>query len=368
MAVAELQRRVQDSSSRVAWEWRQASKTAKATSWRRQLDVWRHGFYARQARMFDFNAHGFAPYLSEYTRRRSLVRLNGTHGRLLGDKLVAFLYLRAIGTPTPEVHGFSHGERLQLLDPTARRRGLEWLLEQRGKLVVKPRGGSGGQGFAVLAHDGDGFTANGERVSDVRAHARGQAVITDYVEQHDYARRIFPEATNTLRVVTARDVDTGDPFVLGAAHRFGTEQSKPVDNSTRGGMLAGIGLESGILGPLATFPGGYASRSDHVEWYEQHPDTGARVAGTQVPHWDEIVREVNRSMDTLLGLELVGWDVIVTPGGFSILEGNVRPDINPQMFGPYAGGKRGQRFIEGVRSRGGRLEALAFSRRAAGRR
>lgn len=304
--------------------------------------------------MFDFDAYGFEPYLSEFARRTRLTSLNSAYAPLVGDKLAAYLYFSAVGTPTPRVHGYAHGGELFLLDARWQREGLPALLRHEGRLVVKPRGGSGGDGFHVLDARDDQAFVDGSPCTDLRPLLRGRVVVTDFIEQHDYARAIFPDATNTLRLISLRDVEGGRPFVVAASQRFGTRRSQPVDNTTKGGLMAGIDIATGALGPLAAFPGNYTRRSDTIRWFDRHPDTGALVRGNVIPFWEEIIAEIERSMGALLGFDLVGWDVIVTPDGFSVLEANTRPDINPQVFGPYAQHDRARRFLEDRKLVGGR--------------
>jgi hypothetical protein len=113
-------------------------------------------------------------------------------------------------------------------------------------------------------------------------------------------------------------------------------------------------------------PGYYADGRSRVEWHDVHPSTGARVKGIEVPHWAEIVEEVRRVMLSMEGLRCVGWDVAVTDDGFSIIEGNNRPDVIMQVFRPFLLDARIRRFFadSGVLDRRG----LPGRGRARGRR
>src|SRR4051794_16453738 len=213
---------------------------------------------------------------------------------------MTYLYLGQVGLPTPTVHGFARKGEIVWLGEDQPSGGLDGLLERRGKLVVKSRAGAGGSGFALLHREAGTTYANGRPVEDPRqALGRGSLVISDFVEQHDRLAAIYPNTTNTMRVMTFRDVDTDEPFVAFAGHRFGTQRSEPVDNFGAGGLSAGIDLETGVLErgmrrvPRAS--SGPGRGSSEMEWIDQHPDTGAQITGTKIPHWQSVVDGVLRA-------------------------------------------------------------------------
>ena len=314
-------------AKRLRLEAQETRANLHTSSWRRQVDVWRHGFVARQARLFDFDRFGFDGYLSEWARQRRVQRLN-RHATVLGDKLIAGVMLRTIGTPTPTVFGVVDGEEIVPLDPASEQITLDALLQRHGRLVVKPRDGSHGRGFALLERR-DGVTlVNGVPASADDAGSFDRMLVSEHVEQHEYARTIYPHSTNTIRVIGLREHGTGRPFVAAAHHRFGTDRSRPVDNTGAGGLTANVNVETGELGQLAALPGGYLGIGARVQWHDEHPDTGARATGVVVPSWREVIAEIIRTMTHLPDFGWVGWDVAITPAGFSIIEGNPGPDIH----------------------------------------
>src|SRR3954463_97093 len=226
--------------TRAAREVRSASANARQVSPGRQLEIWRRGFYADHAMLYDFDRFGFDAYVSDYVRATRFGRGNrAPHRQLLDDKLVTFLYLDAIGAPTPRVFGFSSHGRTEFFE-ARNGGGLEALVQEHGRIVIKPRGGSGGDGFHLLEADGDRILDNGEPTDDLSACLRGDVVVSEFLEQHDYARTIFPGAANTIRLLTLTDPETNEPFVAFGLHRFGTSASEPVDNTSRGGMTSAI--------------------------------------------------------------------------------------------------------------------------------
>ena len=121
------------------------------------------------------------------------------------------------------------------------------------------------------------------------------------------------------------DLDTGEPFVGAAVHRFGRDASGAVDNWSSGGLAASLNADTGTLGEAVASPkGGTPAR------LTRHPDTGAQVTGTVVPSWGEIWGRILNLAREYHGLwQYVGWDVIVTDddGGFVVIEGNAFSDV-----------------------------------------
>ncbi|CAA9464224.1 MAG: hypothetical protein AVDCRST_MAG38-534 [uncultured Solirubrobacteraceae bacterium] len=325
---------------------------------RRQIDVWRHGFVAQQAVLFDFDRYGYEPFLSEFERKKRLPRLN-TNTALFKDKLLAFLFFREIGTPSPAVFAFGDERGLTHLDGHETPGGVEELLEKHGKLIVKPRDGAHGRGILLIEQDGERTLVNGSAVPDLGSLLDDRVIISEFAEQHDYAREIFPGSSNTLRVINVRDHRTGEPFVTMATHRFGTRRSQPVDNIELGGLSAGVDVATGVLGRLAAMPDAASRTREPLGWRDDHPDTGVIVTGTVVPHWEDIVGELNRTMRALPEFSFVGWDVLVTRDGFTVIEGNTGPGISFQIHGPLLSDERVRALFQAR----GVLSRVARSRR-----
>ena len=98
------------------------------------------------------------------------------------------------------------------------------------------------------------------------------------------------------------------PIILRAVQRIGTADTVPTDNWSGGGVCAIVDLESGRLGPGRVNP--LKSKSP-VRQYETHPDTGARIEGAILPHWDRIRETVLRASTSSPLNRYVGWDVLV---------------------------------------------------------
>ena len=64
---------------------------------------------------------------------------------------------------------------------------------------------------------------------------------------------------------------------------------------------------------------------------EQHPDTGYKTTGIEIPHWDTILRLATECADKV-GLGYLGVDIVIDRKlGPLMLELNARPGLNIQL-------------------------------------
>lgn len=115
-----------------------------------------------------------------------------------------------------------------------------------------------GKGFFVCSWVDGTYHLDGEP----KTHAEFESFVAEldgyltceYIEQAAYADELFPDASNTLRVLTMWDEREEEAFVPFAIHRTGSRRSAPVDNVSKGGLTAEIDLETGELGQGAQPP------------------------------------------------------------------------------------------------------------------
>ncbi len=211
--------------------------------------------------------------------------------------------------------------------------------------VVKPSSGGGGVGVNVLRAEGERIVVNGEERPDeeVGAFLDGleEAVICEHIQQHEYAHTIFPHSANSLRILTMWDYDENEPFIVHAVHRFGTRASIPADNSSQGGVFCHVDLPTGELGSLMR-----GRIANDVRTYDQHPDTGEQVAGTRLPNWDLVKTRLVEICREMAYIPYVGWDVLITPAGFTVFEGNSYPSLGYQILQPLLADPRVRAFYE----------------------
>ncbi|ODS63307.1 MAG: hexapeptide transferase [Arenimonas sp. SCN 70-307] len=182
------------------------------------------------------------------------------------------------------------------------------LLKEHERLVFKTSNGKCGS--TVQVH----------RTTDLRPDVlvawmqeRGLDMVEAFVEQHPALQALSPSAVNTVRIFTLLD-NAGHVRILGCRLRISVNCH--VDNLAAGNLAAPIDEKTGIV----TGPGVYSDITRASE--EIHPITGTSIVGFQVPFWEEALALVRRASVKHPQNRSIGWDVVITPGGPGMIEGN----------------------------------------------
>lgn len=310
----------------------------------RRLQLLSSGFLSESDAIYDLQNGDAGDYLSDYARFHRCAINRYPH--LLNDKVCFYWLMRGAGAPTPHLFAVIEHGAATMLDESGRSLSIAAALCEAGRAVVKPRDGTNGRGVFFVTATQDGALSIGDQPSGVlammQALSEGAFILCERLDQHDYAARIFPHTMNTLRIMSFIDPSNGEPFIGRAVHRFGAARSGNVDNWSAGGLSAPIDLAAGVLGTAAGHPAKHGR-----ERYAAHPDTGAAIRGIVIPGWEAIRRAVTRLAGLMPGNPYIGWDVLVTPNGFSVIEGNTTPDVNLiQVHGPLLADERIRRFYK----------------------
>lgn len=321
-------------------------------NWRHTLRAWRHGFLRFHYRLYGLDAAGDPlEYVSDLACYLTHDRINGRFNELVSNKYAFGRLLRLLGAPVPDIKGVITRGAFRPLDGVRALTATEFLRQgvtPGQHLALKPIWGFHGYGFFGLARDGGGYRVDGEAVATARlAELIGgldDYLVSDFVNQGEFSRRFHPRTVNTIRIVTLWDGDR--PFVARAVLRIGTSRSFPVDNfqAGHGGLSVLIDMESGSLGL-----GALADAGGKPEWHTHHPESGVPIAGVVIPFWGELRDRVLDYASCLAFIRSIGWDIVLTDDGFSILEGNPTPGMPVlQVHGPMLADPRVRRFYESI--------------------
>lgn len=314
---------------------------------RERLWLWRHGFRSESGVFFDFDTYSPDQYLTNYQRDVRSLDINGRAGHAVEDKLTFHKVLaRSHPELVPEI--FCHIQNDKAYDYRDEQSRPIWpafadYLAEQDDLIVKPRGGGGGSNVLRISSDTE-FRLNGSEVPKQRVQeaveSRSDALVTEFVQQADYAKQIAPHSTNSIRILSMIDPETREPFIARAVHRFGTATSAPADNWSSGGAVARVDEHSGQMSQLA-----YRT-NEGLKLSACHPESGQQVAGVSVPGWETVLDELRSVAETLHHIPYIGWDIVVTDDGdFRILEGNHYTDIHLlQVHEPLLTADRVRRF------------------------
>ncbi|MDN3555223.1 sugar-transfer associated ATP-grasp domain-containing protein [Halomonas maura] len=170
--------------------------------------------------------------------------------------------------------------------------------------------------------------ANGNCGSSVQIHASAKFdaanliawmnhqcldMVEAFVEQHSALSALSPSAVNTVRIFTLLDAD-GEYHVLGCRLRISVNSH--VDNLAAGNLAALIDEATGVV----SGPGVYSDITREPE--RHHPVTGTPIEGFQVPFWRETLEMVRQASLKYPQNRSIGWDVVITPQGPGLIEGN----------------------------------------------
>ncbi|MDE0545463.1 sugar-transfer associated ATP-grasp domain-containing protein [Microbacterium sp. C7(2022)] len=159
--------------------------------------------------------------------------------------------------------------------------------------------------------------------------ARGELLIEEVIRQHDDLAAVCPGTVNTTRVTAFFDGER--THILAMAQKFG--RGAVSDQMTFGGFYTMLDDRGHSRGP------GYDS---HENVHRTHPDSGFVIADFQLPMIDEVIAFVDQVARVVPRVQYVGWDIVVTPDGPVLVEGNWGAGVyenKPSVTGIRTGNK-----------------------------
>ena len=246
---------------------------------------------------------------------------------LVDDKVLTKRIALEAGMAVPDLYGViaNQGEV----------RTFPEIVRERESFVIKPARGSGGDGIIVVTgrskRKRDSFrlssgvlVSQGEILHHISNTVSGQyslsgsrdAALIEYCVHFDPTfADVSYQGVPDIRVIVYR----GYPIM--AMVRLPTRASDGKANLHQGAVGAGVDLSTGttLTGVLGN------------DLVDEHPDTGALVAGLEIPMWDFILESSARGYD-VTGLGYLGVDMVIDDDrGPLILEMNARPGLNIQI-------------------------------------
>lgn len=313
------------------------------------LWLWRNGFLRKSFILFSLQKSNIKEYVSDYSAYVKAPLINGEYAFVLNNKVMFSKALHKYKEYLPTNYCLiKDGGVLPVNDdffPLHKVDDIISLCNEMECLVIKPTSGLFGQDVYIFRIMNGKLLFNRSEVTLAEAKqflsGLDDYLVCEYVLQHKYAARIFPDAANTLRILTMWDYDQNSPFVAIAIHRFGTTLSIPVDNTSQGGLYCSIDLNTGKVGKGLSF-----SNDPVVSllWHEKHPDTNAQIEGVSIPRWDATTTKLCEIANHIPFIPYIGWDLVITEEGFKVIEGNNCPAVLPQVFSPLLKDPRVRKF------------------------
>lgn len=290
-----------------------------------------HGFTYEKYIHYNLKENNYKDYFTDIGRSLSRF-INEPHSEVLNNKLI---FEKIVGSRINVARNLALLEKGKIIPLSSgvkleNSNDLLDLCKKYKGLVLKPNTGAFGKGLKIIRFRNGELNYNGKPCSAEEVFKKlrnlDNYLVTEYVQQANYSAEIFPDTTNTLRIITMRSPEDGKVFIPSALHRFGTSRTIPIDNWGDGdGACASIDVDSGIMGEVAIYSGGQS-----LEWISEHPETGSPIKGEKVPNWENVKNELIKTVEELPYLKYVGWDVAVTENGITVIEGNNH--ANPRLF------------------------------------
>ena len=274
---------------------------------------------------------------------------------LVDDKLRTKKLAIAAGMPVPELYAVVSAQHDI--------RDLREALEGREQFVVKPARGSGGNGILIITgRRGELYRKSSGAMMDwgeLDHHIsnalsglyslggqRDRVLVEYFVQTEPELGRISYRGVPDIRLIVYR----GYPIM--AMIRLPTHLSDGKANLHLGAVGVGIDLSTGVT--LRGVQG--------IEIVETHPDTGNRLAGLEIPHWDRILKMAAESFE-MTGLGYLGVDIVLDQKhGPLILELNARPGLAIQIANSSGLHARLELIDEHAGSSDSLEDRLAFAR------
>lgn len=325
------------------------------TDWgNRKPDWWRKGFLSRSVTLYQLPDNDPSLYINDVQRYFRTKNMVSPHlQEVLNNKFSFFLLVRSLGLDSDVVdllglhsrgyvHPFPQSSRIPVDE------FLTDTLAAHGHIFAKPLHGAEANGVRSLKLSDAGYRMDGKasNIEEITAWVRNfprPLLFEAAIVQHPEQAAMNPHSTNTIRLLTMPDI-TGDysPFIARASQRVGSERSGHIDNWTKGGLSANVDLETGVLSAAAQMPEG-----TELQWFTEHPDSGAQIKGHQVPFWEETKELVLEASSRLAFMEYIGWDIIITESGPVILEANINSGMNVlQVHGPLLADPRAAAYYK----------------------
>lgn len=244
--------------------------------------------------------------------------------KLADNKIKTKEIAERVGVSVPETYGVIRfqNEVKHLADTLS---GLD-------AFVIKPAGGSGGDGIVVIqAVKEDGYQkASGKLLTleDLQYHlnnilsgmfslsGNSDTVIIEYAVQFDPVfTDVAYEGVPDVRVI----IYHGVPVM--AMLRLPTQLSDGKANLHRGGVGVGIDIAKGKT----------TSGIQHNRYIDNHPETDKPLRGIEIPHWETIL-EMSARLGDETEFGYLGVDFVLDEDlGPLLLEINARPGLSIQI-------------------------------------
>lgn len=208
---------------------------------------------------------------------------------------------------------------------------FESFVKKHSEFVIKPSDfycGIGVRKATLQDYNNDPHYAfetilnEGKAIKDRHPSRNGKMVLEEIIQQDPTLKALHPNSVNAVRASAVRGKD-GKIHLFHPWIKVGVNGTF-VASAALDGFDAEIDPETGVV-----ITDGY---QENGSVYQVHPNTGIRIKGLQIPKWNELIELVDELMKKLPEYGYIGWDLVLTPKGWCVMEGNYSGEFTYQMI------------------------------------
>lgn len=231
---------------------------------------------------------------------------------------------------TYEVFGEYYHRDILRINEVCNRSSFIQFVKKHNSFICKPIDGGCGKGIKIL------HLKSGDDVESVFTSLQkdysGKCIIEELIIQNNLLSELHPTSVNTVRMPTIRFDDRVKiihPFL-----RVGQGNSI-TDNAGSGGIICALDEITGEV---------IATSDEFGHSFIDHPNSGKRLIGFTVPHWEKAKMVVNELALMIPDNRYCSWDLALTQKGWVLVEANAKG----QFVWQYATHKGFRNEIESI--------------------
>lgn len=193
--------------------------------------------------------------------------------------------------------------------------GIEHFLSMHAVYFLKDKTGCEGKGVQRI----DNGSIDARTLKEKWGGYLAEEAVIPCVELAEFC----PNSLNTLRITVLKNQHTGEYEIMSAVLRISTGSA--LDNLFQGALVADVDKKTGII-----ISNGISRIGQE---YEEHPVSGKKIKGFQIPHWDKVINMIQELNVIVPNVGYIGWDIGITDDrGVLVIEGNDCADHDvPQL-------------------------------------
>lgn len=310
-------------------------------------DYRKKGFSLSESAIYDLKNNDYRDYINSWEEYQP--RLKGNIYTSISDDKYLFSLVYGKYIETCQTYGLINNGKVVSVSEKVDNVNLYDFLVTLGGGCIKDRQGCDGFEVYVFKSENNQLVYKNNTVGkeqfDKIVKGFNNGIIQNLMKQGSFENSIFDKSINTVRVITMRPKGSYRHEVVAALQRIGNNRSAPVDNFNQGGYSAIIDIDTGTIGRATSL---FSQTADGKrEFFDNHPDTGSKIAGLKIPNWEELKEILGNTTEKLPFFEYIAWDIVVKDDGFAVIETNMKSSMNVfQIHGGLRNSYLGEKYRE----------------------